>query len=176
MGSERGHLLLVNPHSAGGRTLKLLPQVEGELRRRSLAYRIVRTESLEHGVKEALQAAQSGEVPVVMSGDGLVGQVGGALANTDTPLGIIPGGRGNDLARVLGTPREPAGSIEVLANGNERVIDVGEANGRSFLCIASFGFDSECNRLANETKVIKGNLVYAYSALRTMASWRPATF
>jgi YegS/Rv2252/BmrU family lipid kinase len=176
MSADRSHLLLVNPHSAGGRTLKLLPEVETELRRRAVAYRIVKTESLEHGISEALRAAEAGELPVVMSGDGLVGQVGGALANTATPLGIIPGGRGNDLARVLGIPKEPAGSVAVLADGNEREIDVGEANGRPFLCIASFGFDSECNRLANETKWIKGNLVYAYSALRTMASWRPATF
>jgi YegS/Rv2252/BmrU family lipid kinase len=102
--------------------------------------------------------------------------VGGAMANSGNPLGIIPGGRGNDLARVLGIPDDPAGAVGVLAQGNEREIDVGEANGRRFLCIASFGFDSECNRLANETRLIKGNLVYAYSALRTMASWKPATF
>ncbi len=57
-----------------------------------------------------------------------------------------------------------------------REIDVGEVNGRRFLCIASMGFDSEANRIANEAKVIKGNLVYAYAALRALAAWRPATF
>src|SRR3954468_23127420 len=140
MSADRSHLLLVNPHSAGGRTVKLLPEVESELRGRSIAYRVVKTESLEHGVSEALRAAEAGEVPVVMSGDGLVGQFGGALANTATPLGIIPGGRGNDLARVLGIPTEPAGSVSVLAEANERAIDVGQVNDRRFLCVASFGF------------------------------------
>jgi YegS/Rv2252/BmrU family lipid kinase len=111
-----------------------------------------------------------------MSGDGLIGAVGGALAQSGAAMGIIPGGRGNDLARVLGIPNDPAGSVAVLAGGNEREIDVGEANGRRFLCVASCGFDSECNRLANETRVIKGNLVYAYSAIRTLASWKPAAF
>jgi YegS/Rv2252/BmrU family lipid kinase len=168
--------LLLNPHSAGGRTLKLLPDVERELERQDVRYRLVRTESLEHGMAEARVAADDGEIPVVMSGDGLVGQVGGALADTETPLGIIPGGRGNDLARVLGIPSEPAGAVRLLAEGNERRIDVGEANGRRFLCIASFGFDSECNRIANETKLIKGNLVYAYSVPRALAAWQPATF
>jgi YegS/Rv2252/BmrU family lipid kinase len=176
MSTDRSHLLLVNPHSAGGRTLKLLPEVESELRRHAVAYRIVKTETLEHGVSEALRAAEAGEVPVVMSGDGLVGQVGGALANTDTSLGIIPGGRGNDLARVLGIPKEPAGSVAVLAKGDERVIDVGEVNGRRFLCVASFGFDSDANRIANEAKLVKGNLVYAYAAFRAMIAWRTATF
>jgi YegS/Rv2252/BmrU family lipid kinase len=176
MSSERRHLLLINPHSAGGRTLKLLPEVERELERQAVAYRIVRTESLEHGVSEAERAAADGEVPVVMSGDGLIGAIGGALAQTGATMGIIPGGRGNDLARVLGIPKEPAGSVAVLAAGLEREIDVGEANGKRFLCVASCGFDSECNRVANETRLIRGNLVYAYSAIRVLASWRPAKF
>jgi len=111
-----------------------------------------------------------------MGGDGLIGQVGGALAGADVPLGIVPGGRGNDLARVLGIPSEPAGSVAVLAQGTERRIDVGEANGRRFLCIASCGFDSDANRIANEARLVRGNLVYAYAAIRALIAWRPATF
>jgi YegS/Rv2252/BmrU family lipid kinase len=150
--------------------------VERELERQGVAYRIVRTEGLEHGVSEAQRAAEDGEVPVVMSGDGLVGQVGGALAQTGATLGIIPGGRGNDLARVLGIPSEPAGSVAVLAEGHEREIDVGEANGRRFLCIASCGYDSDANRIANEVRIVRGNLVYAYAAIRALAAWKPAAF
>jgi YegS/Rv2252/BmrU family lipid kinase len=172
----RPHLLLVNPSSGGGRAAKLLPRAQTALKERGLAFRTVKTSSLEHGVAEATRAAETGEIPVVMSGDGLIGQVGGALAGSETPMGIIPGGRGNDLARVLGIPAEPAGAADVLAAGGEREIDVGEVNGKRFLGVASFGFDSECNRIANETRLVKGNLVYAYSALRAMAAWRPATF
>jgi YegS/Rv2252/BmrU family lipid kinase len=167
---------LVNPHSGGGRTLKRLPEVERELDRQSITYRVVLTQSLEQGVGEARRAAEAGAIPVVMSGDGLIGQVGGALAETDAAMGIIPGGRGNDLARVLGIPTDPAGSVAVLAARHERKIDVGEGNGRRFLCVASFGFDSECNRIANETRLIRGNLVYAYSVPRAIISWQPAKF
>jgi YegS/Rv2252/BmrU family lipid kinase len=136
----------------------------------------VRTRSLEHGIEEARRAAASGEVPVVMSGDGLVGQVGGALADTDATLGIIPGGRGNDLARVLGIPDDPAGAVRILAAGETRLIDVGEVNGRRFLGVASCGFDSDANRIANEAQVVRGNLVYAYAAIRALIAWRPAKF
>lgn len=111
-----------------------------------------------------------------MSGDGLVGQIGGALAETGSRVGIIPGGRGNDLARVLGIPTDPAGSVAVLAEGNTRDIDVGVVNDRRFLCVASCGFDSVANRIANETRLIGGNLVYAYAAFRALAAWKPATF
>ena len=136
----------------------------------------MRTESLEHGVNEAQRAASDGEIPVVMSGDGLVGQVGGALAESGTAMGILPGGRGNDLGRVLRIPSEPVGAVTVLADGNEREIDVGVVNDRRFLCIASLGFDSEANRIANEARFVKGNLVYAYAALRTLAAWKPHRF
>jgi YegS/Rv2252/BmrU family lipid kinase len=174
--ADRSHLLLVNPSSGGGRARKLLPEVERELRRRRIAFRTIETRSLEHGIEEARSAAEAGKIPVVMSGDGLIGQVGGALAGSGASLGIVPGGRGNDLARVLGIPPEPAGAVAVLAQGTEREIDVGEVNGRRFLCIASFGFDSDANRIANEARLVRGNLVYAYAALRAMAAWRPATF
>jgi YegS/Rv2252/BmrU family lipid kinase len=111
-----------------------------------------------------------------MSGDGLVGQIGGLLAETGTAMGIVPGGRGNDLARVLGIPSDPAGAVGVLAAGDTRRIDVGVANGRRFLCVASCGFDSDANRIANAARLVKGNLVYAYAAIRALIAWRPARF
>jgi len=146
------------------------------MRGRDLSVRTVVTTSLGHGIEEALAAHRAGEVPVVMSGDGLIGQVGGALAETGATMGIVPGGRGNDLARVLGIPSEIAGAVEILAAGEARQIDVGEVNGKRFLCIASMGFDSEANSIANRARLVRGNLVYAYAALRALASWKPATF
>jgi len=168
--------LLVNPHSAGGRTLKLLPRVEAALDARRIVFRLQKTRDLEHGVEQSLRAVEAGEVPVVMGGDGLVGAIGGALAGAETPLGIVPGGRGNDLARVLGIPDDPEGAVGVIAAGRVRRIDVGEANGKRFLGIASTGFDSEANRIANETRLPLGNLVYAYGALRALLSWKPVRF
>ncbi len=168
--------LLVNPASAHGRTLKLLPRVEQELDARRIAFRVERTQGLADGVEKALRAVEAGEVPVVMSGDGLIGAVGGALAGSETPLGIVPGGRGNDLARVLGIPDDPEGAVAVLAAGNTRRIDVGEANGKRFLGIASTGFDADANTIANETSWLRGNLVYAYAGIRTLIRWKPARF
>jgi YegS/Rv2252/BmrU family lipid kinase len=168
--------LLVNPSSAGGKTLKLLPRVEAALDARRAVFRVERTRSLDHGVELALRAIELGEIPVVISGDGLLGAVGGAMAGSETPLGLIPGGRGNDLARALGIPKEPEAAVDVVLAGHSRTIDVGEANGKRFLGIASVGFDSECNRLANETHFLRGNWVYAYSMMRTLIGWKPARF
>ena len=108
----------------------MLPRVEAVLDARRVPFRVVRTKSLEHGVAKALQAIEAGELPVVISGDGMIGAIGGAMAGGETPLGIVPGGRGNDLARVLGIPTEPEEAIEVVLAGHSRPIDVGEANGK----------------------------------------------
>jgi YegS/Rv2252/BmrU family lipid kinase len=172
----RRHLLLVNPSAGAGRTRELTSELEAGMKRRGLEYRLVRTEGLEHGCAEARAGADAGETVVVMSGDGLIGQVGGALANTGAAMGILPGGRGNDLARVLGIPKELSGALDVLAAGHVREIDVGVADGKRFLGILSCGFDSDANRIANETKWVKGHLVYVYAAIKALVQWKPARF
>src|SRR3954447_18764478 len=168
--------LLVNPSAGGGRSMKLLPRVEAALDQRRAVFRVQRTRGLEHGIDQALGAIEAGELPVVVSGDGLVGAIGGAMAGAETPLGIVPGGRGNDLARVLGIPDEPEEAVAILTAGRIRTIDVGEVNGKRFLGIVSVGFDSEANRVANETSFLSGNLVYAFAALRALIRWKPARF
>jgi YegS/Rv2252/BmrU family lipid kinase len=173
--SNLAYTLLVNPSAGGGRTRKRLETALAALADGGIEPRRVMTENIEHGRREARAAAERGDRVIVMSGDGLIGQVGGALAHTDTVMGIIPGGRGNDLARVLGIPADVEEAAGIVAGGETRAIDVGEANGERFLCIASCGFDSDANRIANESR-IRGPLVYAYAALKALAAWKPATF
>jgi YegS/Rv2252/BmrU family lipid kinase len=173
---DERYCLLVNPSAAGGRILERVPAVERALAARGLEHRIVHTKGIEHGCAEARAAADRGEITVVMSGDGLIGQIGGALAGSGAKMGMVPAGRGNDLARVLGIPIGPEGAADVLAAGPVREIDVGVVNGRRFLGIASCGFDSDANRIANDAKWFRGNLVYAYAALRALAAWKPARF
>jgi diacylglycerol kinase family enzyme len=60
--------------------------------------------------------------------------------------------------------------------GAERLVDVANVDGTPFVGIASFGFDSDANRIANDTKRIKGDAVYLYAALRALAAWKPAAF
>ena len=89
---------------------------------------------------------------------------------------MLPGGRGNDFARVLGIPLDPVAACAVIAANVVRELDLGVVDDRTFISIASCGFDSEANRIANETRLVRGNLVYAYGALRALAGWRPARF
>lgn len=176
MSETQALTLIMNPSSGGGRSKQLLPDVERRLDALRIPFRVERTRSLEHGVDLALDSVDAREIPVVMSGDGLIGAVGGALAGVDTPVGLIPAGRGNDLARGLGIPTDPVEAVDCLAAGHTREIDVGDANGSRFLGIASVGFDSEANRIANEAKWLKGRPVYAWAALRALLAWKPVRF
>ena len=171
----RRFALLVNPVSAGGRPLKLLPAVRAELDRLGAPHRVVRTESLVHAKDQARAAAQDGETVMTMGGDGLVGPVAGELRGTGT-LAIIPAGRGNDFARVLGLPTDAAEAARLAVEGSERLVDVAEVNGVPYVGIASLGFDSIANRIANEARLIRGTLVYAYAGIRTLVTWRHADF
>jgi YegS/Rv2252/BmrU family lipid kinase len=168
--------LIVNPVAGGGRPARSLPRVQAELRARGLEQRFEYTKSLAHARELAVEAASRGEVAVAFGGDGLISAVAGALRGSDGVVGILPGGRGNDLCRVLGIPLKPVAACRALASGVERQLDLGEAGGRTFTGIASCGLDSVVNRIANETTVVRGSPVYLYALLRALPGWKPATF
>jgi YegS/Rv2252/BmrU family lipid kinase len=171
---DRPARLIVNPSAGAGRAAKLLPGVEAALRSHGFRFRVDRTESIEHARELARAARDAGELALAMGGDGLTGAVAGELQGTDAVLGILPGGRGNDLARKLGIGHDPVAAIDIVAAGKERRIDVAEAGGRVYVGILSAGFDSEVNEIANSTRLPLGTQVYAYGALRALWSWRPA--
>ena len=168
--------LIVNPRAGGGRAAAALPVVQTTPTASDVQWHLETTPGLDRVRALGRSSRDAGEVAVALSGDGLIGAVAGELQGGDGVLGVLPGGRGNDFARVLGIPRDPEEACGVVAEGVERLVDVGEVEGRPFIGIASCGFDSDANRIANETTLVKGNLVYAYGALRALAEWRPARF
>ena len=169
--------LIVNPSAGGGKTAGLLPQVEERLRDLGLVIETLRTDDMDHGRRLAVQAAGRGEIPVVLSGDGLVGAVAAALSELpDATMGVLPGGRGNDFARVAGIPLDALEACDVIAHGEAIPFDIGDADGARFIGIASAGFDSDANRIANEAPSQLGAAAYAYAAIRALAAWKPARF
>jgi YegS/Rv2252/BmrU family lipid kinase len=169
--------LIVNPSAGGGKGGRALPDVLLALEGYGLRVRSELTRDLNHARELARSAALAGETVVCLSGDGMVGAVADALREIpDALLGVLPGGRGNDLARVLGIPADPVQACDTVAAGFSRKLDLGEVGRQAFVGIASVGFDSDANRIANEAPAWLGGLVYAYGALRALLSWRPARF
>lgn len=174
---DRRVALLCNPSAGGGRAARILPRAERALRDLGVSFHSELTRDLAHGRDLARSAARAGEVTVTLSGDGLIGCVVGVLREfPGAVLGILPGGRGNDTARVLGIPHDIEEACAVVVHGRERDLDIGDVEGRSFIGIASLGFDSDANRIANAAPARLGRLVYVYGALRALAGWKPARF
>ncbi len=176
--------LIVNPAAGGGKAARLLPKMEQALVAQGLTVRSVSTRDIEHARDLAREAAAAGETIVTLSGDGLIGAIADALRDIPGALiGVLPGGRGNDLARVLEIPDDTDQACKTIVQGVPRPVDLGvvgegdgPTDGHAFVGIASAGFDSEANRIANEAPAWLGGLVYAYGALRALFSWRPARF
>lgn len=172
---ERDVALIVNPAAGGGRALRTLHAAEQALLAAGLRVHLEHTRDLAHARELASAAGEAGEVAAALGGDGIVGAVADGLRGTGGLLAIIPGGRGNDFARTLGIPRDAGDAAALIAAGRERAIDLGACGERAFVGIASCGFDSDANRIANETRV-PGDAAYLYGALRALAGWEPARF
>ena len=173
---SRRFAVICNPAAAGGRGARRLPIVVRELERLGAEHHVVETRDLAHAREAAAAAVAAGETVAALGGDGLLRPIAAVLRDTASALAILPGGRGNDLARVLGVPTDPAAEARIAVEGEERLIDMATVDGEPYLGIASFGFDSDANRIANEARLVRGNLVYVYAALRAIVAWRPAAF
>ncbi len=174
---SRSVALIVNPASNGGRSAKVVPGVVEKLRLTGSDVVVHQTRSLRHASELGAQAVAEGRVALAMGGDGLVSAVATAVADARPSgiLGVIPNGRGNDLARWLGI-----GSVEIalaaIDGGVERAIDLGFVNGQAFALTASIGFDSDVLAAAERTRLVKGAAVYPYATLKSLARWKPVDF
>jgi diacylglycerol kinase (ATP) len=178
---QRPLCLIVNPHAGHSRASSLLPQATATLTQAGAEHRVIESASLKHAKDLATEAAGRGEVVVAVGGDGMAGALAGAAAAAGASFGLIPAGRGNDLAGVLGIPSDPAAAARVLAGGELAQIDLIGVSipGQPELLVAGSvyaGLPALAGQVANATRMLKGPLVYPLAALRTLASWRPATF
>jgi YegS/Rv2252/BmrU family lipid kinase len=101
------------------------------------------------------------DLVIVGGGDGTVNAAAPAILETGLPLGILPLGTGNDLARTLDIPLEPAAAAAVIAEGHARTIDIGLANGHPFFNAATVGLsNAAAARLTGDVKQRWGPLGY----------------
>lgn len=156
----------MNPGSRRG-----LQQREGALRAfRDAGVEVleVRTEHPGHA-RELLRAhTDSGDAVFVLGGDGTVMEVVGALAHSNVPVGVLPGGTGNLVAGMLGIPSNVGRAVKALLAGRERAIDLGQLpGGRYFAFAAGIGVDvAMVERTTTERKRALGMLSYAITATR----------
>lgn len=136
--------------------------------------------SVEAGLAPALRAALATcpDAIIVGGGDGTISSAAAALCDhtTPTPLGVLPLGTANDFARTLGIPRDLEQACALIGAGHTVAVDVGVANGRHFLNVASIGWPATVSSaLSDELKARWGVLAYPLAALRAALRQRPFT-
>ena len=116
------------------------------------------------------------DLVILGGGDGTLNAAAAALVDAELPLGILPLGTANDLARTLGIPPTVIAAAGVIAAGQTRALDLGDVNGRLFFNVASIGFSANLARnLTAEAKKRWGKLGYAIAAFNLLRQSRPFT-
>lgn len=136
------------------------------------------TESLSLWPGHAVELAKEADAEVVLAvgGDGTAHEVAnGLLRRSQRPImGVLPIGTGNDFARALGLPRDPATAAATLLTARPKTLDVGVVNGRCFLTVAGAGFDGEVARQVNAwPKLFGGTVMYVLGILKMLVTYRP---
>lgn len=195
-------LLVTNPLSGHGRGSAASVVAAARLRQRGAEVTEVSGATAAESarlVRDRLSGEHRPDAVTCVGGDGLVRLVLQVLAGTGVPLGLVPGGTGNDLARELGVPQDdPIAAADIVLNGSTRTIDLGEvrhaASGKAeeiapdeahgdspgrerdqvpgpirFATVAGTGFDARVTLRANRMRYPRGPLRYTVAALAELA-------
>jgi YegS/Rv2252/BmrU family lipid kinase len=135
--------------------------------------KVWQTEHVNHASVLTKQAVNEGaEKIIAIGGDGTINEVASSLLYSSIPLGIIPMGSGNGLARHLGIPLSFKKALDRAINGQQITIDAGKWNDRPFFCTAGLGFDAYvASHFASRGK--RGFLNYIYSSLVLLFKYKP---
>ena len=167
--------LLTNPTAGKGRGAKAHGAVLERLRGAGLAVRDLSGRDADEALDLARAAVGDGvESLVVLGGDGMVHLGVQAVAETGTPLGIVPAGTGNDVARYFDLPRkDPAAAADRVVAGRTRVVDLARSGSKYFATVLAAGFDALVNERANRMTWPKGQMRYNLATLAELRVFKP---
>jgi diacylglycerol kinase (ATP) len=175
--------IIANPTSGRGRAGRLLPEVTACLSAHGVGADVHVThdaEDLRRSVRAARDAGH--ERVIICGGDGSIHLALQELVGSDTALGVIPAGTGDDNARTLGLPRKNATAAALIAaTAPISHVDVGhvstaDGTDRVFLGVLSSGFDSMVNERANAMTRPSGDARYLVAILAELRTFRPIPY
>ncbi len=183
-------MVVVNPCSANGKTLKKWPHIQQELNAAGAVFDYRMTEYSLHAVEITREALKQGyDTIVAVGGDGTLNEVVNGFfeddktINPEAKLGVISCGTGGDFVRTAGLAKDIKTACQTIAKGGTRIIDIGRALFKDhqgnymtkyFINVAGFGIDGEIVYRVNHTsKAFGGFLSFLWGTLTAIASFQP---
>jgi diacylglycerol kinase family enzyme len=167
----RRRFLIVRNKTAGVSRQDLVVRVAAALVRDGCVVTIRNTASADDLQRVAIEAQQDADAVVAAGGDGTIRALAIALEGSGVPVGIIPVGTGNVMAREIGMARRTEEIAKVLRFGRAIDIEGARANGEPFFLMAGIGFDGAIVRALNTTvKQRAGLAAYTMPVLRALLS------
>lgn len=171
-GVRRKALMVLNPKARQGQVS--LDPVVNRLEAAGIAVERESFRSAHEVSEDIARRGRDADLVIVCGGDGTINAAARGIMDVGRPMGIMPLGTANDLARTLSIPPDPLAAADIIAGGHTRQIDLGEVNGHPFFNVASIGLSAELARsLTPETKKRWGRFGYAVAAVRALAAARP---
>jgi len=170
--------VLVNPTAGGGRGFRVAEQAVTYLEQAGLTVRRLQGRDSDEAAALAGQAVEGGsDALVIVGGDGLVHLALQVLRGTETPLGVIPAGTGNDVARLLGIDRKDArAAADVIVAGHTRALDLADVSGTGVVTVVATGFDSKVSERANGMTWPRGQMRYNIATLLELRVFEPIRY
>lgn len=166
------HIFIINPAAGKGRSLELIPFIQKCFEDKP-EHCIIRVTEYPGHATEIAREYCSVEICRVYSvgGDGTVNEIVNGMAGSDSSLGVIPTGSGNDFLRSIQPEYEIKEMIRQIIAAEDKYIDLARVNDKYFINISSIGFDAQVVFNAKKFKripLIPGRLAYLFSILYTV--------
>lgn len=177
----RSFTFLVNPASGGGAAPGAVVPVARLLREAGARVDVTYSPGPLATGTLVTEAVERGDVVVSVGGDGMLSHLAGPVAAAGGTLAVLPAGRGNDFARMLGLPSDPAAVAALLLEGAAVRVDllgwaVPGAATRVVAGSVYAGVDARAAALVHRMRWTPRRLQYPWAAVRSLATYRPGRF
>ena len=179
----RGFTFLVNPASGGGAAPGAVVPVARLLREAGAVVEVTYSPGPLAMGDLVAAAVDRGDVVVSVGGDGMLSSLAGPVSALGGTLAVLPAGRGNDFARMLGLPEDVAGQASLLLTGRAREVDLLEVSGPGALdgprLVAGSvyaGVDARAAELVDRLSWLPRKLQYPWAAVHSLATYQPGRY
>ncbi len=181
--SSSDHItFILNPVAGRGKAQHILSALNSSLQNFSTNHTLLITTHPGEAIQLAQDAARQSSIVVAVGGDGTVNEVAAGLAGTESALGVISVGSGNDFARTVEATDDVRQMLQRFSNPSIKKFDVGKVRlthihgkkeERLFFNSLGIGFDAAVAKKVSSIRWMKGIPLYMAALLRTLAGYKP---